>query len=89
VLDGVAWQPLGIVCPTWNGEGRTAEVARAVGKGVGRRVEGRRRAAGRRSWPGRGGGVQQRRSRGMGTGEGEGDPVVKSKKLRDLSVMHI
>jgi hypothetical protein len=27
VLDGVAWQPLGIDCPTWNGEGRTAEAA--------------------------------------------------------------
>jgi hypothetical protein len=27
VLDGVAWQSLGIVCPTWNGEGRTAEAA--------------------------------------------------------------
>jgi hypothetical protein len=28
VLDGVAWQPLGIVYLTWNGEGRTAEAAR-------------------------------------------------------------
>jgi hypothetical protein len=36
----------------------------AVGGGVGRRVEGWRRAAGRHIWPGRGGGVQQRRSRG-------------------------
>jgi hypothetical protein len=27
VLDGVAWQPLGIDCPTWPGEGRTAEAA--------------------------------------------------------------
>jgi hypothetical protein len=27
VLDGVAWQPLGIDCPTWNGEGRTVEAA--------------------------------------------------------------
>jgi hypothetical protein len=27
VLDGVAWQALGIVYPTWNGEGRTAEAA--------------------------------------------------------------
>jgi hypothetical protein len=27
VLDGVVWQPLGIDCPTWPGEGRTAEAA--------------------------------------------------------------
>jgi hypothetical protein len=27
VLDGVAWQPVGIGCPTWNGEGRTADAA--------------------------------------------------------------
>jgi hypothetical protein len=27
VLDGAAWQLLGIVCPTWNGEGRTAQAA--------------------------------------------------------------
>jgi hypothetical protein len=31
VLDGVAWQPLGIGCPTWNGEERIAEAALAVG----------------------------------------------------------
>jgi hypothetical protein len=31
MLDGVSWRPLGIVCPTWNGEGRTAEAALAVG----------------------------------------------------------
>jgi hypothetical protein len=36
----------------------------AVGVVVGRRVEGQRRAAGRCTWPGRGGGMQQRRSRG-------------------------
>jgi hypothetical protein len=28
VLDGVVWQPLGIDCPTWQGEGRTAEAVR-------------------------------------------------------------
>jgi hypothetical protein len=27
VLDGVAWQPLGVDCPTWNGKGGTAEAA--------------------------------------------------------------
>jgi hypothetical protein len=32
-LDGVVWQPLGIVCQTWNGEGRTAEAARRWEKG--------------------------------------------------------
>jgi hypothetical protein len=53
-------------------------------------VEGRRRAAGRRTWPGRGGGVRQRRSREeIGTGEDEGDLVVKSRKFRDLTIMHI
>jgi hypothetical protein len=59
-----AWQPLVSGGAMWHGEGRTAEAAWAVGKGVGRCVEGRRRAAGRRTWPGRGSGVQQRRSRG-------------------------
>jgi hypothetical protein len=38
VLDGVSWRPLRIVCPTWNGEGRTAEAALAVGGMAGRRV---------------------------------------------------
>jgi hypothetical protein len=31
VLDGAAWQLLVIGGPTWNGEGRTTETARAVG----------------------------------------------------------
>jgi hypothetical protein len=31
VLDGAAWQLLGIGGPTWNGEGMTADGARAVG----------------------------------------------------------
>jgi hypothetical protein len=35
VLDGVAWQPLGIDCPTWKSGGRPAEAARAVGEVVG------------------------------------------------------
>jgi hypothetical protein len=48
---------------------------------------GRRRAAGPRSGPGGGGGVQQRRNREeIGIGEDEGDPVVKSRKFRGLTV---
>jgi hypothetical protein len=31
VLDGAAWQLLGIGGLTWNGEGMTADVARALG----------------------------------------------------------
>jgi hypothetical protein len=51
----------------WRNEGRPAWATRAVGGGADRRVEQAaegRRAVGRRSGPGEGGGVQQRRSRG-------------------------
>jgi hypothetical protein len=63
-------------------------------RGGGRRggaTRGRRRQdAGRCTWPGKSGGVQQRRSREeIGIGEDEGDQVVKSRKFRDLTVMHI
>jgi hypothetical protein len=48
-----------------------------------------RRAAGRCSGPGEGGGVQQRRNREeIGIGEDEGDLVVKSRKHRGLTVMY-
>jgi hypothetical protein len=43
VLDGAAWQLLGIGGPTWNGEGRTAEMAQAVGGRRERRVGERER----------------------------------------------
>jgi hypothetical protein len=69
VLDGVAWQPLGIDCPTWKSGGRPAEAAQAVGEVVARCMEqdqGGAEAAGQRTWPSRGGGVRQRRNRGEG-----------------------
>jgi hypothetical protein len=62
-----AWRRLSSGGPTWHKRKRAARLAWAVGKGVERRVERGaegRRAAGRRSGPGAGGGVQQRRSRG-------------------------
>jgi hypothetical protein len=46
VLDGAAWQLLGIGDPTWNGEGTTTDVARAVGGRRERRVGARRAAQG-------------------------------------------
>jgi hypothetical protein len=69
-----AWQPLGSGGPTWQGVGRTTEAAQAVGGGVGRRVEGRRRAAGAREAAG-GGGSRARRGRGArGLEEDDGGP---------------
>jgi hypothetical protein len=40
VTPSVSWQLIGSGAPTWQGEGKTAKVAWAVGKEVGRRVEG-------------------------------------------------
>jgi hypothetical protein len=39
VPDGAAWRPLESVYPTWKSEGRPSRVMRAVGGGIGRRVE--------------------------------------------------
>jgi hypothetical protein len=89
VLDGVAWQPLGIGCPTWNGEGRTADAAWRWEEGWGDAWKGGAELQG--GAPGRVGAAACSRgeAEGIGTGEDEGDPVVKSRKLRDLTVMHI
>jgi hypothetical protein len=54
----------------------------AVGGGVGRRVEGRCRAAGWRTWPGRGGGMQQRRSRGDRDWRRRRGPSCKKQKVQ-------
>jgi hypothetical protein len=79
VLCG-AWQPLGIGDPMWQGEGRTAEAARAVGGVVGRGVEGRRAAAGAREVAG-GGGSRARRGRGdRGLEEDDGGLRCKKQK---------
>jgi hypothetical protein len=88
VLCG-AWQPLGIGDPTWQGEGRTAEAARAVGGVVGRRVEGWRTATGARE-PTAGGGSCARAEAGE-IGDSRKmmeDLGAKSKKARDPTVMH-
>jgi hypothetical protein len=73
-----AWQPLRSGSPTWQGEGRTAEAARAVGGGVGRRVEGRCRAAVAREAAGGGG------SRARAEAEELGD---SRKTMEDLSAI--
>jgi hypothetical protein len=46
-----AWQPLGSGSPTWHGEGRTAEMTRAVEGMARRRVGEGSRAAGARGRP--------------------------------------
>jgi hypothetical protein len=81
------------ICPTWRSKGRPAWALRAVGGGTDRRLEQvaeGRRAAGRRSGPGEGGGVQQRRRNRekLGFGEDEGDLIVKSRKHRGLTVKY-
>jgi hypothetical protein len=61
----------------------------AVGEGAGRRVEGGAELQG--GAPGRAGAAVCSRGEveGIGSGEDEGDPVVKSRKFRDLTVIHI
>jgi hypothetical protein len=73
-----AWQLLGFGGPTWQGEGRTAEAARAVGGGVGRRVDGRCKATGAQEAAGGG------RSRARAEAEELGD---SRKTMEDLSAI--
>jgi hypothetical protein len=91
VLVEMAWQPLESVCPTWKSEGWPARVTRAVGGGLGRRVERDQDGAelqvlggGRRQEP--------RARRGAeeigGSGKTMEDPVAKSRKLRGLTVTY-
>jgi hypothetical protein len=78
--------------PTWWDEGRPARATRAAEGRAARRVERGaegRRAAGRCTGPGGGGGVQQKKNREkLGFGEDEGDLVVKSRKHRGLTVKY-
>jgi hypothetical protein len=77
-------------CPYVARGGEDSKGSMGGGERGGATRGGRRRAAGRRTRPGRGGGVQHRRSREeIGTGEDEGDSVVKSRKFKDLTVIHI
>jgi hypothetical protein len=89
VLDVVAWQSLGIVCPMWNCEGRSAEAAWRWEEGWGDAWKGGAELQG--GAPGRAGVAACSRGEAeeIGTGEDEGDPVVKSRKFRDLTVIHI
>jgi hypothetical protein len=84
-----AWQLLGSGGPTWQGDGRTAEAARAVGGGIGRRVEGRRRAAG--AWEAAGGGGSCTHAEAEEIGDSRKmmeDLGAKSRKARDPTVMN-
>jgi hypothetical protein len=84
-----AWQLLGSGGPTWQGEGRTAEAAQAVAGGVGRRVEGRCRAAGAREAAG--GGWSRVRAEAEELGDSRKtmeDLSAISQKSRDPTIMY-
>jgi hypothetical protein len=88
-----AGDPLGLVAnarlrwPYVAKGGEDSKGSTGGGERGGATCGGRRRAVGRRSRPGGGGGVQQRRNREeIGIGEDEGDPIVKSRKFRGLTV---
>jgi hypothetical protein len=77
---------------TWPSGERSARGREAAGQRPERHVHGRRglrERQRRRTWPGSGGGVWQRRNRGGREREvDEGDPNAISEKCRDLTIMH-
>jgi hypothetical protein len=84
-----AWQPLGSGGATWQGEGRTAEAARAVGGGWGDAWTG---GAALQKLGKRPAAAVTRARRGTeeigGSGKTMEDPVAKSRKARDPTVKH-
>jgi hypothetical protein len=82
-----AWQPLGSGSPTWHGEGRTAEMTRAVEGMARRRVGEGSRAAGARGRPAADVTRARQRNRGLGDSRRKTEvPDVRSRKLRGLTV---
>jgi hypothetical protein len=91
VLDGVAWQPLGVNCRRGaarggqrkrRGGGRKDRATPGIGSGW-------CRAAGAREAASGGGHARAQRRRGdWGSGKTMEDPVAKSRKYRDLTVMY-